>query len=124
MGNNLNSLGVMCLFYNLQCNFDPTPQVCNRSDNLSCMFPAADYDVHFNESLSPIDVDDLMMMRRAYGTILIHSDGRSDSPWSHRWEKVVHHSSNQSSLCTKEVQHLAVGNFPSVMLQQYLHTLD
>ena len=46
-----------------------------------------------NETMSPVNVDDLM--RRAYDTTLIKSwGGETDSPWHQRWEKVVQYSGN------------------------------
>ena len=64
-------------------------------------------------------------MRKAYGATLIPSKSCSSTPWYQRWKSVVYHSGNHYvlpggptgrrfvDLLTEEIQHLAVGNFPS-----------
>jgi len=65
------------------------------------------------------------LMRKAYGVTLIQSGSCSNTPWYQRWKSIVYHSGNHYvlpggptgrrfvDLLTEEIQHLAVGNFPS-----------
>jgi len=64
-------------------------------------------------------------MRKAYGATLIQSGSCFNTPWHQRWKSIVYHSGNHYvlpggptgrrfvDLLTEEIQHLAVGNFPS-----------
>ena len=64
-------------------------------------------------------------MRMTYGATLIQSGSCSNTDWHRHWRSVVHHSGNlyvlpggplgrrYVDLLTEEVQHLAVGSFPS-----------
>ena len=94
-------------------------QVPTNGSDTNCISPAA----NLNSWDNFVDCDSLM--RKAYGATLIQSGSCSNTDWHRRWRSVVHHSGNlyvlpggpvgrrYVDLLTEEVQHLAVGNFPS-----------
>ena len=114
-------------------------RVRDKSDNLNgdhaSAGSVADFDantssqVPTNSSADPTPLDNFVdcdsLMRKAYGATLIQSGSCPHSDWHQRWKSVVHHSGNHYvlpggptgrryvDLLTEEVQHLAVGNFPS-----------
>jgi len=64
------------------------------------------------------------LTRKAYGDILILSGSCSNTPWHQQLKSIVYHSGNhyvlpggrtgrRFDLLMEEIQHLAVGNFPS-----------
>ena len=94
-------------------------QVPTNGSDTNCISPAANLTSWDNS----VDCDSLH--RKAYGETLIQSGSCSNTDWHRRWRSVVHHSGNlyvlpggpvsrrYVDLLTEEVQHLAVGNFPS-----------
>ena len=94
-------------------------QVPTNGSDTNCISPAANLSSWDNS----VDCDSLM--RKAYGATLIQSGSCFNTDWHRCWRSVVHHSGNlyvlpggpvgrrYVDLLTEEVQHLAVGNFPS-----------
>ena len=98
------------------------PSCCDTSASIQ-----VDDSFHSSSSLpsnSDLSIHD--RMNRAYGATLINSDGGSrDTPWCIRWARIIQLSGSHYTLpggsvgwkyvdlLTDEVNHLAVGNYPS-----------